>query len=399
MRKILGVISVGLLIPAAAIAQIANNTVRIGVLTDMSSSYAPWTGRGSVIATEMAVEDFKQGRSVPFKIEVRSADFQLKPDLAVSLSKKWLDDGVNAIVDVPQGSAALAVNSLLKGSNAAALLSGTAHDDLTTKECSPNTAQWTYDLTSLNRATIGQMVKTGSKTWFFITVDYTSGKKSEEVSRDIVSRSGGKTVGSVKEPIGTTDFSSFLLQAQSSGADAIAFITGGADIIAALKQAQEFGMASSKQKLVLTFPMLQDIKAIGLDIAQRLTFTEAFYWDADEGKRDFAKRFAARNGGNYPSSAQAGAYSTVLHYLKAVEATRSSDGKTVISKMKQLPVNDPLFGPGILREDGRMVHDMYFVEVKKPAESKSTWDLYKVISKIPGDIAFRPPSKECNLVK
>lgn len=384
---------------AIAQAQVAGGTVKIGVLSDFTGPYSGWGAKGAVVAAEMAVEDFKKTRpSLPYKIEVVSADFGLKADQAVSITKKWMGEGVNAIVDVPHSPSALAVNSLVRGSAVAFLVSGSAHNDLTTKECSPNMVHWTYDQNAIGKPTVAAMSK-GGKGWYFITVDAAGGKSLEDSAREVVLASGGKVAGAVKTPPNNADFSSHLLQAQASKADVVAILQGGSDTINAVKQAQEFGIGKADQKLVILWGIITDIQAMGLQTAQGVIFTEAFYWDQDDSARAFAGRFSERYGGKMPTSVQAGAYSAVSHYLKAVHAANSSNGPTVIAKMKELPVSDQAFGSSKLREDGRLVHDLVLVEVKKPSESKGPWDLYKIIRKIPGDEAFRPVSKECPLVK
>jgi len=381
---------------AAALAQPAN-TVKIGVLTDFTGPYASWGAKGSVLATEMAVEDFKKANpGSPYSVEIVSADFQLKPDMAVAISKKWISEGVNAIVGIPHTASALAVNSLVKGTATAALISGAASNDLVTKNCSPNMVQWTYDQYAIATPTVSTLVKGGK--WFFILQDSLPGKAFDEVARKGIASTGGKVIGVVTTPTGTTDFSSQLVQARASKADGIFLAQGGADLVDALKQAQEFGIVSGGQKLAIPFALLPDIKGIGLPTAQGLVFTEAFYWDLDDQTRAFSKRFADRYDGKPPTSVQAGAYSVVLDYLKGMQAAKSTNGPVVIAKMKELPVDDVAFGKGKLRADGRMVHDLVMVEVKKPSESKGPWDLYKVLKKIPGAEAFRPMSPECPMV-
>lgn len=380
-------------------AQIAADGIKIGVLSDFSGPYSSWGAKGSVVAAEMAVDDFRQARpGFKANVQVVSGDFQLKADHAVAVAKKWLGEGVNAIIDIPHSPSALAVNSLMRGTSAALLVSASAHNDLSTKECSPNMVHWTYDQQAITKPTVHSLSQ-GGKSWFFITVDAAGGKAVEDSAREVIASQGGKVAGAVKNPANNADFSSHLLQAQASKADVVAILQGGSDTINAVKQAQEFGIAKGGQKLVVLWALITDVQAMGLKSAQGLTFTEAFYWDADEGTRAFSNRFMPRYGGKPPTSVQAGAYSAVMHYLKAVEASNSTHGPTVIEKMKQIPVSDQAFGSGKLRADGRMVHDLVLVEVKKPEESKSQWDAYKVLRKVPGDEAFRPPSKECALVR
>lgn len=374
--------------------------VRVGVLTDMNGPYSAWSGRGSVTAAELALEDFRRIRpNFSSKVELVSADFQLKPDLALGIARKWLDEGVNAIADVPHSTSALALNGMLRGSKAAFLISGAQHDDLTTKECSPNSVQWTFDTASLVRPMVTALTRVGQKNWFFITVDFAGGKGIEDLSRTLLQEAGGSVMGSVRNPIGAPDFSSYLLQAQASKAQVVALVQGGSDTVNAMKQADEFGIAKGGQKIAVPFLQITDVQGMGLPLARGLVFTEAFYWDADDAKRAFARRFAERNSGRMPTAVQAGAYSAVLNYLLAVDAAATVDGPTVIAKMKELPVVDAVMGPGKVRADGRMVHDMFLVEAKQPGESKAPWDLYRVVRRIPGDEAYRPLSKACSLVK
>jgi branched-chain amino acid transport system substrate-binding protein len=382
-----------------ALAQGAPGTVRIGVLTDMSGPFSGWAGAGSVAAAEMAVEEFKRSHpSFAQDIQVQSGDFQLKPDVAVTTARKWVNDGVNAIVDVPHSTSALAVNAALRGSGAALLVTGAQHDDLTTKDCSPNTVHWTFDTASLVRPMVGTLTRDGYSSWFFVTVDFAGGRSMEDLSRKVLAESGGQAVGGVRTPLGAADFSSFLLHAQSSSAKVVALIQGGSDAVNAMKQADEFGLTKT-QKVVVPFLQLTDVHGMGLKLAKGLVFTEAFYWDAGDPQRAFGRRFAQRFGGRMPTAVHAGTYSAVLHYLKAVEASRSTNGQTVVARMKQMPVTDAALGPGTVRADGRMVHDMFLVQAKSPAESRGEWDLYNVVKRIKPEEAFRPPSAECSLVR
>ena len=382
----------------AALAQ--SGTVKIGVLTDIQSGFSAWSGKGSVLAAQMAAEDFQKAAGpLPFKVEVVFADHQNKADTASAQTKKWLSENVNAVVDVPNSAAALAVNFALKDSDAAFLVSGGGHDSLTAKECSPNTVHWTFDLWSLAKNTTTVAVEKGGNTWYFITADYAGGIGLEKVATDFLTQAGGKVVGSTRPALGTTDYSSFLLQAQSSKAKVVGLAMGGSDFVNAVKGAGEFGIADGGQKLVALAVFITDIHGLGLKAAKGLIFTTAFYWDMDEGKRAWSKRFADRNGGQYPSDVQAGVYSSVMHYLKAVKASGTMSGPKVVAKMKEIPIDDPLFGKGVVRIDGRAVHDMFVVEVKRPEESKGPWDYLKVLQTIPADKAFRQPSTECSLVK
>jgi len=396
------------LIPAAfalaaggAQAQISDGVIKIGVLNDMSGLYADLTGPGSVIAAKMAVEDFGAAKK-GMKVEVIGADHQNKPDVASTIARTWYDaDKVDVIVDVPTSSAALAVNQVTKEKGKAFLVSGAATSDLTGKACSPNTIHWTYDTWMLANGTGAAIVKTGGDSWFFLTADYAFGHALERDTAAVVTKNGGKVLGSVRTPFPGTDFSSFLLQAQASKAKIIGLANAGGDTINSIKQAAEFGIVSAGQNLAGMLVFLTDVKALGLNTAQGLIFTTTYYWDRDDASRAFAKRFSAqapRN--NYPTMIHAGVYSSVLHYLKAVEAAKTDDGTKVIAKMKEMPTDDPLFGKGSVRADGRKIHPAYLVEVKKPSESKGPWDLLKIRTTIAANDAFRPVDQgDCPLVK
>ena len=374
--------------------------IKIGVLNDRSGVYADLAGEGSVIAAKMAVEDFGAAAK-GIKVEIISADHQNKPDIASNIARQWIDqDGVDVIADVPTSSAALAVNEVVREKNKIFLVSGAATSDLTGPKCSPNTVHWTYDTWALAHGTGKAMVEQGGKKWFFITADYAFGQALERDTAAVVKEAGGEVVGSVKHPFPGQDFSSFLLQAQSSGAQVIGLANAGGDTINTIKQAAEFGITQGGQKLAGLLIFITDVHALGLQTAQGLVLTEAFYWDKDDGTRAFAKRFAERHDGKMPSMVHAGVYASVLHYLKAIDAVKSKDPKVVMAKMKEMPSEDPLFGKGKIRVDGRHVHDMYLVEVKKPEESKGPWDYYKILATIPADQAFRPLDQGgCPLVK
>ncbi len=384
----------------AANAQISGNEVKIGVLNDQSGTYADLAGPGSTLAAKMAVEDSKAILK-GMKVEVISADHQNKADVGSAIARKYKDsEGVDVIVDVPTSSVALAVNQITKEKGKAFLVSGAASSDLTGKACSPNTIHWTYDTWELANGTGSAIVKTGGKSWFFLTADYAFGHALERDTSAVVVKEGGKVVGAVRHPFPTSDFSSFLLQAQASKAQIIGLANAGADTTNAIKQAAEFGIVKGGQNIAGMLVFLTDVHALGLATAQGLIFTTSWYWDMNDPSRAWAKRFAAANGGKYPTMIQAGVYSSVLHYLKAVTAIKSDDGTKVIAEMKKLPTDDPLFGKGMVRADGRKVHNGYLVEVKKPAESKSPYDYYKIRTTIPADQAFRPMSEGgCSLVK
>jgi branched-chain amino acid transport system substrate-binding protein len=384
----------------SAQAQISDDVVKIGVLNDRSGLYADLSGEGSVVAAQMAVEDF-DAAGKGLKVEIISGDHQNKPDIGSSLARQWIDvDKVDVIVDVPTSSVALAINEVVREKKKAFLVSGAASSDLTGKACSPNTVHWTYDTWALANGTGKAIVKTGGDTWFFITADYAFGQALERDTTAVVQANGGKVLGSVRHPLSTSDFSSFLLQAQSSGAKIIGLANAGGDTINSIKQAAEFGITSGGQNLAGLLVFLSDVHSIGLQTAQGLILTESFYWDLNDQTRAWSKRFAERHDGKYPTMVQAGVYASVLHYLKAVEALKSDDGTAVIAKMKELPTDDPLFGKGTIRADGRKIHDMYLFQVKKPEESKGEWDLYNLRATIPAAEAFRPLDQGgCPLVK
>ena len=375
----------------AAQAQMSDGVVKIGVMNDMSGTYADLAGPGSVVAAQMALEDLGAAAK-GLKVEIVSADHQNKPDVGSNIVRTWIDrDKVDVIVDVPTSSVALAVNQIVKEKNKVFLVSGAAASDLTGKACTPNTIHWTYDTWALANGTGNAIVKTGGKTWFFLTADYAFGHALERDTAAVVEKNGGKVNGRVRHPFPGTDFSSFLLQAQSSKAQIIGLANAGSDTTNAIKQAAEFGIVKGGQSLAALLIFLTDVKALGLPVAQGLTFTEAWYWDQNDANREFAKKFAERNKGVYPSMIHAGVYSAVTHYLKAVAELKSdADGAAVVAKMKSMPTEDRVFGKGTIRQDGRKIHDMFLFEVKKPAESKGPWDLYKVRATIPAAEAFRP---------
>ncbi len=394
-------LSIGALLAAGtAQAQISDGVVKIGVLSDMSSLYADLDGNGSVVAAQMAVEDFGAAAK-GMKVEIITADHQNKPDVGSAVARQWFDtDKVDLITGTTNSGVALAVNQITKDKGKAFIVSGAASSDLTGKACSPNTIHWTYDTWMLANGTGSAIVKTGGDSWFFITADYAFGHALERDSEAVVLKAGGKVLGKVRAPLNTQDFSSFLLQAQASKAKIIGLANAGGDTRNSIKQAAEFGIVKGGQNLAGLLVFIQDVHALGLNAAQGLIFTETFYWDMNDQTRAFTKRFIARNKGIYPSMIHAGVYTGVLHYLKAVEALKSDDGTKVIAKMKEMPTDDPLFGKGTVRVDGRKIHPAYLFEVKKPAESKAPWDYYKTRATIPADQAFRPAKDgECPLVK
>jgi branched-chain amino acid transport system substrate-binding protein len=386
----------------SAQAQYSDGTIKIGVMNDQSGLYADLSGPGSVWAARKAVEDFCKSTKCFDKIEVVFADHQNKPDVGSNIARQWFDvDKVDVIVDVPTSSVALAVNNIAKEKNKVMLNSGAASSDLTGKACTPNTIHWTYDTWALANGTGNAIVKTGGDTWFFITADYAFGHALERDTEAVVIKNGGKVVGKVRHPFPGQDFSSFLLQAQASKAKIIGLANAGGDTTNAIKQAAEFGIVAGGQNLAGLLVFITDVNALGLKTAQGLIFTEAWYWDANDTNRAFAKEFGAANKGNMPTMVQAGVYSAVTHYLKAVHELKSdADGAAVVAKMKSLPTEDKLFGKGTIREDGRKIHDMYLFEVKKPEESKGPWDYYKLRATIPAADAFRPLDQgDCPLVK
>ena len=401
-RNLLSVLIAGIGLTGAGLAQaqISGNVVKIGVMNDMSGVYADIGGPGSVLAAKMAVEDYIKATKSSLKVEVVSADHQNKPDVGSSIARKWFDsDGVDMIVDVPTSSVGLAVNQIAKEKGKAYVNTGAGTADLTGKDCSPNTVHWLYDTWMLAHGTGSAVVKAGGDTWFFLTADYAFGHALERDTAEVVKASGGKVLGSVRVPLATQDFSSFLLQAQSSKAKIIGLANAGGDTINSIKQAAEFGIVKGGQKLAGLLVFLPDVHGLGLNAAQGLNVTETFYWDLNDQTRAWSKRFAAANGGKYPSADHAGVYAGTLHYLKAVDAGKTDDGTKAIAKMKELPTDDILFGKGTIRADGRKLHNAYLFEVKKPSESKGPYDYYKLISTIPAATAFRPIDQgNCPLV-
>ena len=384
---------------APGAAQVSDDVVKLGVLTDMSSLYSDATGSGSLLAAQMAVADFG-GKAAGKPIEVIGGDHQNKPDIGSNLAREWYDTGkVDVILDVPTSSVALAVQQITKDKDRLFLISGAGASDLTNKACSPNGIHWTYDTYALSQVAGKAIVARGDDTWFFVTADYAFGHALERDAAAVVQRAGGKLLGAVRAPLNTQDFSSFLLQAQSSKAKIVGLANAGGDTQNAIKQASEFGLQKSGQKLAALLFNITDAHALGLQAAQGLLVTEGFYWDMNDETRAFSNRFLAQ-AGHMPSMIQAGVYSAVTHYLKAVDATRTDAAKTVIAKMKATPINDVFARNGHIREDGRMVHDMYLAQVKSPAESKGPWDVYNILATVAGDQAYRPLAEsDCPLVK
>jgi branched-chain amino acid transport system substrate-binding protein len=375
----------------AASAQISDGVIKIGVLSDMSSLYSDVGGPGSTIAAKLAVEDFGAAQK-GMKVEIVSADHQNKPDTGSSIANQWFDvDKVDVIVDVPNSGVALAVHEVTRQKNKVFLVSGAAASDLTGARCTPNTVHWTYDTWNLANGTGKALVKTGGDTWFFLTADYAFGHALDRDTAAVVEANGGKVLGRVRHPLNSSDFSSFLLQAQSSKAKIIGLANAGGDTINSIKQGAEFGIVKAGQKFAGLLVFISDVNALGLPTAQGLIMTETWYWDANDENRAFTKRWQQERPGKFPTMVQAGVYSAVTHYLKAVEALKSdADGKAVVAKMKATPTEDKLFGKGEVRADGRKVHDAYLFEVKTPAESKHPGDFYKLRATIPAAEAFRP---------
>src|SRR4030081_1709321 len=398
------VLTTCLVIAGGALAQgKLDKVVKVGSLGDQSGLYADIGGPGSSAAAQMAIEDsglLAKG----WKIDLISADHQNKPDVGVNIGKQWIDvEKVDVFVDLASSGVGLAIANLAKEKNVVNLNSGSASSDLTGAQCSPNTVHWVYDTWMLANGTGKALVKSGGDTWFFLTADYAFGHALERDTAAVVTANGGKVVGGVKHPLNNADFSSFLLQAQSSKAKIIGLANAGGDTTNAIKQAAEFGIVAGGQKLAGMLMFITDVKAIGLETAQGLNFTETFYWDMNDQTRAFSKKFAARiKNGAPPTMVQAGVYSGLIHYFKALEALGGNphDGIKVVEKMKSIPTDDPLFGKGEIQPNGRTIHSAYLFEVKKPSESKGPWDFYKLVGTVPGDQAFTPlPESKCAVLK
>ena len=403
-NRITGVLlGTALALGASAAAMAQDKTIKIGVLTDNSGLYSDIGGAGSTLAAQMAVED--SGLAAKgWKIDIVSADHQNKPDIGTNTARQWIDvDKVDIFMDVLNSGVALAVSNLVKEKNVIMINTGAASSDLTNSKCSPNTIHWVYDTYMLANSTGQALVKAGGDTWYFLTADYAFGHALERDTAAVVVKSGGKVLGTVRHPLNSSDFSSFLLQAQASKAKIVGMANAGGDTTNTIKQASEFGIVSGGQKLAGLLLFINDVHSLGLKVAQGLSFTETFYWDLNDGTRAFSKRFSERMKNKaQPSMIQAGVYSGLIHYFKTLEAMGGNphDGIKVVEKMKALPTDDPLFGKGTIRVDGRKMHPAYLFEVKKPAEFKGPWDYYKLIGTTPADQAFRPLSEsECSLVK
>jgi len=392
----------GLCVGLSGLAHAADKPpVKIGVLTDMSGTYASMGGPGSVAAAQLAIDDCLKAECKGMKIELVSADNQNKADVGAAKAREWFDrDGVSAIADLTNSAVALAVQGIAKEKDKVVMFSGPATTGLTNDNCSPVGFHWMFDVYSQSVGGVKAMIEKGGKSWFFITVDYAFGHSLQKGAEAMVKQLGGTTVGSVMHPLNVPDFASYLLQAQSSGAQVVALANGGADTVNAIKQAREFGIVSGGQRLASLLIFLSDLRALGLESAQGLTYVDGFYWDFDDKTRAWSDRFAEAFKGLKPTMTQAGVYSSVLHYLKAVAATGSVEGHVVAEKMREIPIEDPVMRNASIRPDGRVIHDMYLYEVKKPEESKGEWDLSKLVATIPAQDAFQPLSAStCPLVK
>jgi branched-chain amino acid transport system substrate-binding protein len=406
-RALLGsgiVASAGLAMPW--VARAADQTIRIGVLTDMAGTYASQTGPGSVLSSQLAIDDFRKQRP-DIKVELLAADMQLKPDVALAIAGDWYDNkGVDLLMDLPLSSAAIGVGEMAKTKDKLAIFTGAASSILTGERCGPNHLHWSYDTWSNPHAVVEATVRAGGDTWFFITADYAYGQQLARDSAAFVTAAGGKVVGEIRHPFpGTTDFSSFLLAAKASGAKVIAFANGGSDSDNCIKQASEFGLVAGGTKVVGVGLLINSISSIGLTAAQGVRFSEPYYWDLNDDTRGFGRRYQAQDkGAAMPNSAQAGQYSAVSHYLKAVAAMgpekAKASGRGAIAQMKAIPIRDPIFGKSEIRDDGRVIHAMYLFEAKAPNESKEDWDLLKVRGTIPMEEAFRPINEgKCPLIR
>ncbi len=383
----------------ALAASVSDGKVKIGILNDQSGVYADFGGKGSVEAAKMAVEDFG-GKVLDSAIEIVDADHQNKPDIASNIARQWFDTNqVDAIMELTTSSVALAVQAIAKEKKKIDIVTGAATTELTGKQCSPYGFHWAYDTHALAVGTGGALVKQGGKKWFFLTADYAFGYSLEGQTSEFVKANGGEVVGAVRHPLSNSDYSSFLLQAQSSGANVVGLANAGADTQNAIKQAAEFGITQSGQRLAALLFTLAEVNGLGLEAAQGLTLTEGFYWDRDDESRKFGERYMKRTG-KMPNMIQAGTYSAVLQYLKAIQKAGTDETEAVAKQLHEMPVEDVFAGKGTVGPNGRMIKDMYLLEVKKPSESKKPWDYFKVLATIPGKEAYIDPAKSgCPLVK
>jgi branched-chain amino acid transport system substrate-binding protein len=392
-------LALALAVAGAAQAQISDGVVRIGVLTDLSGAYSDLSGQGAVVATQMAIDDFLAQERPDFKVDMVSADHQDKGDIAANKAREWFEQGkVDVVTELVNSSTALAVQKIGKEKNRVVLISGAASTKITNEECNDVTVHWTYDTYAVANGTAKAVVQQGGKTWFFLTADYAFGQSLEKDASDVVTANGGTVLGAVRHPFPGSDFSSFLLKAQASGAQVIGLANAGTDTTNSIKQAAEFGI-TPKQSLAGLLVFITDVNSLGLKATQGMYLTEGFYWDLNDETRAWSKRFFEKHK-RMPTMVQAGQYSSVMHYLKAVKSLNSDDTQKVMAQMKKTPVNDFFAQNGRIRDDGRMVHDMYLFQVKKPAESKGPWDYYNVRATIPAAEAFQPlAASKCPLIK
>lgn len=393
------ILATALIFGACQMASAADGPLKIGVLNDQSGTYADFGGKTSVVAAKMAVEDFG-GEVLGRKIEVLDADHTNKPDVAASIARKWFDtEGVEMITDLTNSAVALAVQDLAKDKDKVTIATGPFSSALTNESCSPTGFHWVFDTYAAPRGVATGMIEDGAKDWFILVTDYAFGHAMQDDLTDTIDKNGANVVGAVRAPLGTADFASFLLQAQQSKADVIALANAGTDMTNAIKQAGEFGIMTGGQKLAALAMVISDVHALGLQTAQGLVAATPYYWDRDDASREFGKRFEEKTG-RMPGMVQAGTYSAVMHYLKAVDAAGTVDADEVADKMRELPVDDFFAKDGVVRKDGRLEQEMYLVEVKKPDESEGPWDYYKVVSTLPADLVTRPLSESaCPLVK
>lgn len=383
-------------------AQISDGVVKVGVLTDMAGPYSGMGGPGSVVAARMAIDDCLKAECKGMKIEVISADHQNKADIAGSKAREWIDrDHVDVLADLTNSAGALAVQKLIREKGGIALYSGPATTRLTNDECAANGFHWMFDTYSSASGTAAALTRKGNKSWYFLTVDYAFGHSLEKDAGEVVKSYGGNVMGAVRHPLNASDFSSFLLQAQSAKPQVIGLANGAQDTVNAIKAAREFGLGTKGgPQVAAMLVFLTDVRSMGLDVAQGLIFSEGFYWDMDDQTRAFSARFEKLHKGNKPTMVQAGVYSSVLHYLKSVAAAKTDDWKVVSQKMRELPIKDPVMRNASIRPDGRVIHDMYLFQVKKPSESKGAWDYYNTLATIPSQVAFKPLEESaCPLVK
>jgi branched-chain amino acid transport system substrate-binding protein len=378
---------------------LAQQTIKIGLMNDQTGPFADFAGPGSVVAAKLALEDFG-GQVAGKPIELLVADHQNKPDIGSAIARSWFASGVNAIADVPNSSVALAVNSVTREQNRVYLAGSGVTTRLTGDACSPNTVQWALDTWAMANGTARALTEQGAKSWYFLTADYAFGIEMEKQVTDFVKAAGGTVVGSARHPINTTDFSSFILGAQGSGAKILALANSGGDTVNAVKQAREFHVGEGGMRVVSLALYLTDVHALGLELAQGLYLSDAFYWDLNDRTRAFSKRFGTKFGGRMPTVFQAAVYSSIVHYLKALQqGAPLDDGAAVVAKMKSIPTNDDAFGEGSIRIDGRKIHPIYTFRIKAPSESKAPWDYYEKVATLPADKAWRPLSQDCELVR